>query len=137
MSATVELPKWQCHKVVEAAKITAAVRGQGSSIVLTLEGGLAATVDVAYLNRSNPSGELVGGYFVRYADGYEAWSPAKAFEEGYARYYEVTVGASGPSVEFLSTEEFAKRFGPRRVGVEPPGPLRRLWRFLFGVDSAR
>jgi hypothetical protein len=25
----------------------------------------------------------VGGYYVRYPDGYESWSPAKAFEEGY------------------------------------------------------
>lgn len=26
---------------------------------------------------------LIGGYFVRYADGYESWSPAEAFESGY------------------------------------------------------
>lgn len=29
------------------------------------------------------SGELKGGYFVRYEDGYESWSPAQAFEGGY------------------------------------------------------
>ena len=26
---------------------------------------------------------LIGGYFVQYADGYQSWSPAKAFEDGY------------------------------------------------------
>ena len=26
----------------------------------------------------------VGGYFVRYKDGYESYSPAAAFEEGYS-----------------------------------------------------
>ena len=24
-----------------------------------------------------------GGYYVRYPDGYESWSPAEAFEDGY------------------------------------------------------
>jgi hypothetical protein len=25
------------------------------------------------------------GYYVKYADGYESWSPTKAFEEGYTQ----------------------------------------------------
>lgn len=28
---------------------------------------------------------VAGGYFVVYEDGYESFSPAKAFEEGYTR----------------------------------------------------
>lgn len=29
--------------------------------------------------------DLIGGYYVVYDDGYTSYSPAKAFEEGYAR----------------------------------------------------
>jgi hypothetical protein len=39
-------------------------------------------VDHEFLRKHNPE---VGGYFVLYADGYESYSPAKAFEEGYTR----------------------------------------------------
>ena len=36
--------------------------------------------DEAYLDKHEPQ---AGGYYVRYADGYESWSPAEAFENGY------------------------------------------------------
>ena len=39
-------------------------------------------VTAAYVNKHQPR---VGGYYVQYADGYESWSPAEAFEEGYTR----------------------------------------------------
>ena len=35
-----------------------------------------------WLDKHNPA---VGGYYVVYKDGYESFSPAQAFEEGYAR----------------------------------------------------
>ena len=38
-------------------------------------------VDRAYMNKHKPE---VGGYYLRYEDGYESWSPAKAFEDGYS-----------------------------------------------------
>jgi hypothetical protein len=38
------------------------------------------TVDQAYLAKHEPA---VGGYFVLYDDGYQSFSPAKAFEDGY------------------------------------------------------
>jgi len=37
-------------------------------------------VSKAYVDKHNPQ---AGGYWVQYDDGYESWSPAKAFEEGY------------------------------------------------------
>lgn len=37
-------------------------------------------VNHAYVRKHNPQ---VGGYYVVYADGYESFSPAQAFEEGY------------------------------------------------------
>ncbi len=39
-------------------------------------------VDAKYIAKHNPE---VGGYWVRYDDGYESFSPAAAFEEGYSR----------------------------------------------------
>lgn len=39
-------------------------------------------VPPAFVAKHKPE---VGGYFVQYADGYQSYSPAKAFEEGYTR----------------------------------------------------
>jgi hypothetical protein len=37
--------------------------------------------DLKHRGGDNP----VGGYYVRYENGFESWSPAKAFEEGYTK----------------------------------------------------
>jgi len=37
-----------------------------------------------YLKKHQPK---VGGYYVVYPDGYKSWSPAEAFESGYARIW--------------------------------------------------
>lgn len=39
------------------------------------------TLPVEYLQKHNP---VAGGYYVVYDDGYKSFSPAAAFEEGYA-----------------------------------------------------
>ena len=38
---------------------------------------------------------VIGDYFVRYADGYESWSPRKAFEEGYGLIGDEGIEAPG------------------------------------------
>jgi hypothetical protein len=38
------------------------------------------TIDQAFILKHNPQ---PGGYFIVYEDGYQSYSPAKAFEEGY------------------------------------------------------
>ena len=83
------MKRYECHKVVEAAKI-AAVTG-ASPITrdvprLELEGNIVIAVDEAWIAKHSDGGktDLVGGYFVRYEDGYESWSPAAAFEAGYS-----------------------------------------------------
>lgn len=85
------LPIYQCHKMVGAAKIvcvgdasTSGVRSLG----LDLLNGLTDTVlvDDAWMQR-NPK-TAVGGYYVVYvenADQYSAYSPAEPFESGYSR----------------------------------------------------
>ena len=86
-----ELPRYRCHKVVHAAKIT----GQATRINPTETGALFAVpiessdgiaqrvtvnFDFVHRNRIEP-----GSYFVRYEDGYESVSPAAAFEAGYTQ----------------------------------------------------
>lgn len=89
------LPRYRCHKVVEAAKInsvtiTLADDGAPESVReecratrwLALDGikdAVPVTAEWYEQHKAEP-----GGYFVRYADGYTSFSPAKAFEEGYA-----------------------------------------------------
>lgn len=90
-NAQVELPQYQCHKKVRAAKITGIQSTYDVEIDATRtrlqlgEVGGTVNVDQAFLKKHGPAPSLVGGYYVQYDDGYTSWSPAKAFEEGYAR----------------------------------------------------
>ena len=72
--------KFQSHKIVEAMKIRLIQPGANGHFELVGELGSEIVVDRAYLEKHRPE---VGGYYVRYAGGYESWSPAKDFEEGY------------------------------------------------------
>ncbi len=77
-----QLPLYRCHKEVRAAKIIAIE--DGGALKLDALCGIEVTVTPgpAWMSRHNPE---VGGYFVRYeGDGYESYSPALAFENGYA-----------------------------------------------------
>jgi hypothetical protein len=89
MDPATELPWYRCFKVVQAAKIVAVdphAPPAGTAVLLTVELGEGVTgqveVDRGYLVKHQPK---VGGYLVRYEDGYLSWSPAKAFEDGYRR----------------------------------------------------
>lgn len=77
---------YKSHKTVQAAKIVGFDTTPGGAI-LTLQGDateVREAVNARWLEKnSSPDHDLVGGYFVRYADGYTSWSPAAAFEEGY------------------------------------------------------
>lgn len=74
------LPKYKSHKVVEAFKIES-IEPEGDVFKLTGE-GCAILVSRKYEKKHKPK---VGGYFVKYEDGYLSWSPAEAFEKGYTR----------------------------------------------------
>jgi hypothetical protein len=88
--ACTEMPKYQCHKRVWALKIAKVEdptkpdeETDGSRILHFEDAGYAPRrVARDYVRKHNPQ---VGGYFVVYKDGYESWSPAKEFEEGYTR----------------------------------------------------
>lgn len=81
------LPKYRSYKLVEALKIRRISREVPSVVapanthLITPEHGFDAFyVSDAYMEKHEPR---VGGYWVRYADGYESYSPAAAFESGY------------------------------------------------------
>lgn len=131
-----ELPKWRSHKVVQAAKIigyTAARDGGSIGWTLELDGGSFVTVSSTFIVKV-PAAEPAGGYYVRYEDGYESWSPAKAFEEGYT----LVVPESRPMYDtailladwrarlvdgdVLSKEEINELFAMARRGADPTPP---------------
>lgn len=83
MSATVEMPKYQCHKLKWALKI--------KSIDFNAEDGLEyltpedpkyspIPITIEWEMKHNPED---GGYYVVYEDGYASFSPAEAFESGH------------------------------------------------------
>lgn len=86
-----QLPEYVCHKRVRAALINGWARNADGTGTVTLRlqgdnGDIYRAVDAAYLTKHSVSlSELLGGYFVEYADGYVSWSPPKAFEQGYTR----------------------------------------------------
>lgn len=87
------MQKFQCHKIVEAGKILSVLdlpSQPGTRLVLQGEKDTRA-VTPEWVERHKPE---VGGYFVRYDDGYESYSPAQAFEQGYT------------PVALLSVEDF-------------------------------
>ena len=81
MPTETELPRYKCHKEVHALKIAEVApfhTFQGGAIITpSLNAYMAFEVDKAYMEKHDPK---VGGYFVVYEDGYQSFSPAKAFE---------------------------------------------------------
>lgn len=83
-----QLPKYKSHKEVFAIKIQKVAditeRGaesDGSRYLIPVEPGVEPVhVSREYLLKHKPE---PGGYYVRYKDGYESFSPAEAFEEGH------------------------------------------------------
>ena len=77
-----KMPKYVCHKEVHALKISQVdlMRDGGSGRLHVKVPFDPIAVSIDYMNRHKPK---VGGYYVVYEDGYESFSPAKAFGEGY------------------------------------------------------
>lgn len=82
------LPKYRSHKDVSAMKIAAIQFEQDGSarIAPSATDKGCGMVDTKPGYRERFKADLHSddlGYYVVYADGYESWSPTKAFEEGY------------------------------------------------------
>lgn len=72
------MQSFKCHKTVQAGKIIS-INPSAEAFDLLLDSD-RVMVPKAYMEKHSPE---VGGYFVRYEDGYESYSPAQAFEAGY------------------------------------------------------
>ncbi len=92
MVEPLELPKYRCHKEVWALKIESvqlvAIADEDDGMLhnhtrLCFEDKNYSPIQVpdSYVARHDPK---PGGYYVVYADGYKSFSPADAFEDGYA-----------------------------------------------------
>ena len=89
MSVDREMPRYRCFKKVWALKIKEVVdptepnnESDGSRVLYFEESGYAPIrVDHDYVTKHH---HRIGGYYVVYKDGYKSFSPAEAFEEGYA-----------------------------------------------------
>jgi len=80
------LPKWRADKIVEADRITGV--SEGSELALfRWHLACGATVDVHQwlAARVAPETSPIGGFYIKYADGFESWSGGEAFEAGYSR----------------------------------------------------
>ena len=104
-----QLPRWRSHKVVEGFKIVGFMLEPGQRARLTgcgPDGVCSVVVSKAYIDKHAPK---VGGYYVRYEDGYESWSPAAAFEAGYT---EIVVGPFPAATDFdtaMTTDQPSNR----------------------------
>lgn len=82
-----QLPKYQCHKQVWALKIAAvhdpSTNANEAWLITPVESGYASfVVSDSYIKKHNPQ---AGGYWVQYKGGYQSYSPAEEFEDGYTR----------------------------------------------------
>ncbi|MEE8364187.1 MAG: hypothetical protein V3R76_00235 [Gammaproteobacteria bacterium] len=80
------MQKYKCHKVVEAMKIDEMKIHPDGSATFYGSGGQSVTVSLEYQQKHNA---FAHGYYIRYKDGYESWSPSEAFEAGYSLINEV------------------------------------------------
>ena len=90
-----KMPLYRCHKEVRALKIKAilnpndgSAEDDGERVLTFCDPGYEACAFVVDRHFMETRGPKIGGYYVVYKDGYESFSPAQAFEEGYTRILE-------------------------------------------------
>jgi len=84
-----QMPRYKCHKVVQALQIKAIIRDgegenretDGSAMIVPMEEGYEPfKVDFDYMHRNKPQ---IGGFYVVHKDGCKSFSPAREFYDGY------------------------------------------------------
>lgn len=135
-----KLPRWKSHKEVEAFKLED-IRFHTKEETLLSGNGHSVIVKATYMAKHEP---YRGGYYVRYADGYESFSPAEAFEEGYIKLDNEALG-SGRCAAGLSM--LADDLLPGRIMAIPPPPqtefikwakeLYQLWYQIHGITEVK
>lgn len=78
-----EMPKYQRHEKVRALKIDDIVRQHlGATLHFCEEGFAPVKMSPEWVRMHRP---MLGGYYVVHEDGHASYSPAEAFENGYAK----------------------------------------------------
>ncbi len=72
------MQRYKCHKEVWAFEIG---KIEGCKLY-SIDGSMSVDVSPEYISKNALN---YPGYYVRYKDGYESWSPKAAFEEGYSK----------------------------------------------------
>jgi hypothetical protein len=84
MNIDTPMPQYQCHKKVWALKIAAIeIEADKSAKIAPADDGFASFQTKPNFPWKGSEDDL--GFFVVYEDGYQSWSPTKAFVEGYSR----------------------------------------------------
>ncbi len=97
------MPKYQCHKTVNAEKIVSIETVKESGLqIATLANGETASLP------ENPRYQAVtGDYLVTYTDGYQSVSPKAVFDEGYSLLSELPEKITAEMIEdAISQEEY-------------------------------
>lgn len=78
------LPSYQCHKIVQGAKIVQMEESgrEDGPVTLLLDNEQVHNVSRHWYNTHAP---VTGGYFVVYDNGHTSFSPEEPFEKGYTR----------------------------------------------------
>lgn len=88
------LPRYRSHKEVQALKITGVLPNPRGYELHFGDAWVPVEVPVEWVAKHAGGRDveaMAGGYFVVYADGYQSWSPAAAFEGGYRAITEPVV----------------------------------------------
>lgn len=117
MSNVIEIPRYQCHKQVQALKIKLVIENpRGFELHFEDERycpiQMSAAWALLHVGTGKDSSSLSGGYVVWYEDGYTSWSPAEAFEQGYSLI------EAGP--KDTGTRKAAKKLAAQLNGSEYP-----------------
>lgn len=124
---------YKSHKTVRAFKISS-VRKQcdGSAVIFSDSvahiAGEDPGVEVSkeYIDKHNP---YPGGYWVEYEDGYQSFSPAGAFEQGYSEIFADRVRRRITTHEF---EELGPTMSIEVLDDPGPGGASHRYRIFWG-----
>lgn len=79
---------YKSHKVVEAAEVLAVEVNPAGGYLFQLRDSIGEALQAGWVRKHQPGPAVqsfLGGYLVKYPDGYMSWSPKEAFEAGYTK----------------------------------------------------
>jgi len=107
-----KIPQYKCHKIVCAFEI-----GKIESYTLfSVCGRYSAKVGMAYVD-AQPLNKP--GYYVRYENGYESWSPKAVFEAGYTLIDDTVDPMDVESVAAVLYENYCESVGGKAFNNDP------------------